>query len=58
MKFLAALLFLAVIPCFAQKVAITFDDLPLNGIFRRELRGYRSQFRVKMSTVFWVLCTS
>jgi peptidoglycan-N-acetylglucosamine deacetylase len=30
MKF-AALFFLAVLPCFAQKVAITFDDLPLNG---------------------------
>lgn len=31
MKFLAAVLLLGVIPCFGQKVAITFDDLPLNG---------------------------
>ena len=31
MKLLAILLILSVSPCFAQKVAITFDDLPLNG---------------------------
>jgi len=31
MKFLVILLLLAGSPCFAQKVAITFDDLPLNG---------------------------
>lgn len=30
-KFLALLCFFFVAPCFAQKVAITFDDLPLNG---------------------------
>jgi peptidoglycan/xylan/chitin deacetylase (PgdA/CDA1 family) len=31
MKFAVILLFLAVLPCSAQKLAITFDDLPLNG---------------------------
>jgi peptidoglycan-N-acetylglucosamine deacetylase len=31
MKFLATLLVIAAIPSSAQKVAITFDDLPLNG---------------------------
>jgi peptidoglycan-N-acetylglucosamine deacetylase len=31
MKLLAILLILSLSPCFAQKVAITFDDLPLNG---------------------------
>jgi len=31
MKFVGILWFLAVFPCFAQKAAITFDDLPLNG---------------------------
>lgn len=31
LRFLALLCFFSVVPCFAQKVAITFDDLPLNG---------------------------
>jgi len=31
LKFLALSCFFAMVPCFAQKVAITFDDLPLNG---------------------------
>lgn len=31
MKFVAMLWFLTAISCFPQKVAITFDDLPLNG---------------------------
>src|SRR5690348_15589440 len=31
MKFPVIFVFLCIIPCFAQKVAITFDDLPLNG---------------------------
>jgi peptidoglycan/xylan/chitin deacetylase (PgdA/CDA1 family) len=31
LKFLALSCFFAVTPCFPQKVAITFDDLPLNG---------------------------
>jgi peptidoglycan/xylan/chitin deacetylase (PgdA/CDA1 family) len=31
MKFIAAVFLLAAVPCVGQKVAITFDDLPLNG---------------------------